>query len=222
MEKDTDPKEYWENHANSVTFTIPLKEDLMRRYFPLSARILDYGCGYGRTLQQLWEMGYRNLLGVDFSAEMVTRGRKLYPHLELQLGNAGGLARESPPFDGILLFAVLTCVPDDQDQQILIANLDRLLRPGGMLYVSDFLLANDNRNLERYAKFHEKFGTYGVFELDEGAVVRHHDPARVQQLFTAFKGKEYGEETFTTMLGHPAKGFYYFGQKYNRIPIGRS
>jgi SAM-dependent methyltransferase len=218
----TDPKDYWDDHADTVHFTIPLKEELVRRYIPSNARILDYGCGYGRTLQQLWEIGYRNLLGVDFSAGMITRGRSLYPHLELHLGNAGGLPRDSPPFDLILLFAVLTCIPDDRDQQMLITNLDRLLRPGGMLYVSDFLLADDPRNRERYEKFHEKYGTYGVFELEEGAVVRHHDPVWVQQLFSAFKGKEYGVETFTTMLGHPAQGFYYLGQKYKRIPIGRS
>ncbi len=222
MKKPTDSKDYWENVAGTVNFTIPLKEELVRRYVPLTAKILDYGCGYGRTLQRLWEMGYRNLLGVDFSAAMITRGRSLYPHLELQIGNAGGLPRDLPQFDAILLIAVLTTVPDDKEQQILIKNLDRLLRPSGMLYVSDFLLNDDDRNRERYAKFHEKYGTYGVFELEGGAVVRHHDPKRVQQLFSTFKGKEYGVETFTTMLGHPARGFYYMGQKRDRIPIGRS
>ncbi len=222
MKKSTDPREYWENVAGTVTFTIPLKENLVYKYFPIDARILDYGCGYGRTCQRLWEMGYRKLLGVDFSAAMITRGRKEYPHLELLIGNAGGLPRDLPQFDGILLIAVLTTIPDDEEQKSLIKNLNRLLRPGGMLYASDFLLNDNDRNRERYAKFQEKYGTYGVFELEGGAVVRHHDPKWIQQLFSPFKGREYGEEIYTTMLGHPARGFFYLGQKPGKIPIGRS
>ncbi len=222
MSKTPDPKEYWDNVAGSVNFTVPLKESLMRKYFPINARILDYGCGYGRTLQQLWDIGYRNLLGVDFSAAMITRGRNSYPHLQLQLGNAGGLPRDLPQFDGILLIAVLTTIPDDTEQSILIKNLDRILRPGGYLYASDFLLGDDERNRERYSRFQPKYGTYGIFELEGGAVVRHHDPNWIQQLLSIFKGKEYGEETFTTMLGHPARGFYYLGQKPGKIAIGRS
>ncbi len=222
MKKTTDSRDYWENVASTVTFTIPFREDLVRRNFPLNARILDYGCGYGRTLQQLWKMGYRRLLALDFSVAMINTGRSMYPHLELQIGNAGGLPREHPEFDMILLLAVLTTIPDDEEQRILIKYLERLLRPGGMLYVSDFLLGEDERNRERYEKYQDKYGTYGVFELEGGAVVRHHDPKRIQQLFSAFKGREYREEMFTTMLGHSARGFHYIGKKHNRISLGRS
>ncbi len=222
MKKVTTSKEYWDKVAGTVTFTIPLKDELIRHYFPPNARILDYGCGYGRTLQSLWELGFRNLLGVDFSPAMITKGRSMYPHLELQIGNASGLPRDLPQFDVILLIAVLTAIPDDNEQQTLIKNLDHLLRPGGLLYACDFLLGDDERNLERYAKFQPKYGTYGVFELEEGVVVRHYDPTRVQKLFSAFKQREFGVELYTTMLGHPAKGFYYLGQKHGKIPIGRS
>ncbi|MDP7980208.1 hypothetical protein [Bacillus multifaciens] len=32
----------------------------------------------------------------------------------------------------------------------------------------------DERHIERYTKYHEKYHTYGVFELADGAVLRHH------------------------------------------------
>lgn len=31
--------------------------------------ILDVGCGYGRTLDELYHNGYRNLIGIDFSEQ---------------------------------------------------------------------------------------------------------------------------------------------------------
>ena len=40
---------------------------------PTTARVLDYGCGYGRTLAELRDVGWRNAVGVDFSREMVSR-----------------------------------------------------------------------------------------------------------------------------------------------------
>ena len=55
------------------------------------------------------------------------------------------------------------------------SEIRRVLRPGGILYVNDFLLFTDDRNKARYEKFNNKYGEYGVFELPEGAVCRHHD-----------------------------------------------
>jgi hypothetical protein len=68
---------------------------------------------------------------------------------------------------------VFTCIPRDEDQRLLMAEVFRLLAPGGVVYVSDFLLHSDERNLLRYRKHCERFGTFGVFE-EGGAVFRHH------------------------------------------------
>src|SRR5437870_7579155 len=42
-----------------------------------AARIADLGCGYGSFLYFLHEEGYRNIAGVDISAEQVDSARKL-------------------------------------------------------------------------------------------------------------------------------------------------
>ena len=42
-------------------------------------RVLDVGCGYGRTLDELYQMGYCNLIGIDFAESMINRGRRQFP-----------------------------------------------------------------------------------------------------------------------------------------------
>jgi hypothetical protein len=70
--------------------------------------------------------------------------------------------------------AVLTCIPTDDGQRTLMTELARVLRPGGLLYVSDLLLQNDGRSLTRYRANVDRYGRYGVFETADGAVCRHH------------------------------------------------
>lgn len=42
-----------------------------------------------------------------------------------------------------VLFAVLTCIPLDGEQRDLVREISRVLRPGGLLYISDLLLNRD-------------------------------------------------------------------------------
>ena len=45
------------------------------RHLPAEGRILDLGCGAGRTTFGLFAAGYRNLLGADLSPTMVRQAR---------------------------------------------------------------------------------------------------------------------------------------------------
>ena len=113
----------------------------------------------------------------------------------------------------MILFAVLTCIAGDEEQKRLIAEIRRILRPGGILYVNDFLLNDDERNLLRYGKYAEKYGIYGVFELPEGAVLRHHSEEYIKLLLSDFADLRFEHLTFTTMNGNRSNGFYYIGRK---------
>jgi SAM-dependent methyltransferase len=117
-------------------------------------------------------------------------------------------------FDVVLLFAVLTCIPDADAQQALVGELNRVLAPGGLLYISDMVLQDDERNRSRYAARVRQFGTpYGVFATDDGAVCRHHDIAELRALLSDFDlVGERGIEV-ATMNGHLSQAVQLLARK---------
>jgi SAM-dependent methyltransferase len=205
---------YWDRVANEKRFSHPLQLHWLTQYLKHpQAKILDYGCGYGRTLSELSGAGYQNLAGVDFSEAMLARARGAVTHAGLVRNDGHSLPFMNECFDVVLLFAVLTCIPDDNEQQQLLAELRRVLRLGGLLYVSDLLLNNDLRNRERYERDAEKFKCYGVFELPEGVIVRHHSKEWIEELTSLFRQLECEDFTVTTMNGNASAAFQYLGRK---------
>ncbi|NUR01055.1 MAG: methyltransferase domain-containing protein [Streptomyces sp.] len=116
------------------------------------------------------DRGFSRVSGVDPSPRLVERGRSARSDLCLEVLPAPPvLPHASASVDVVLPFAVLTCVPDDAAQRALVAEPVRFLAPGGLLYVNDLLLRDDERNRDRYRAHARRFGTpYGVFTTDDG------------------------------------------------------
>ena len=89
------------------------------------ARILDVGCGTGRFLAHLQDLGCQHLAGVEPSSNLRAKLRR--PRIEL--------FSELPErrFDQIFLLDVLEHVEDDRGT---LARIRRRLEPGGRLFVS--------------------------------------------------------------------------------------
>ena len=204
---------YWNDVSSSKIFTHPINIDKFSSLISKDASILDFGCGYGRTCNELYKLGFHNTIGIDSSKNMIERGHKENPHLILETSKEKSLSYGSNTFDAILLFAVLTCVPSNEGQQALINELYRVLKPGGIIYVSDYWLQSDERNLNRYNAFKDKYGIYGIFELPEGAIVRHHEKAWILSLLKKFYIIELFDIDVTTMNGNKSIGFQYMGKK---------
>jgi SAM-dependent methyltransferase len=205
---------YWNGEGTAKVFSHPLSLDWLREHLPPEARILDYGCGYGRVTELLWEAGYRNVLGVDAAEGMIERARRLYPHLSFQPISPPNVPLPDGFFDAVLLFAVLTCIPGDDDQRAAIREIQRLTRPGGLLYISDLWLQTDERNRRRYAQFENRL-PYGVFEVSEGVAVRHHSHQWIASLLCQWETIATSDIQVTTMNGHEAAGFQWLGRNEN-------
>ena len=113
--------------------------------------------------------------------------------------------------DAVLLFAVLTSVPRNEDQIAIVAEITRVLRHGGVLYISDMLLQTDSRNVARYERDEKKYGIYGVFDLVDGATVRHHERSWIDSLLWNYDPLAFDEIEAQTMNNHPASVFQWFG-----------
>ena len=173
---------FWDTAGAAKTFTHPIDFTWLSRLTP-AAQIIDYGCGYGRITALARQHGFANIEGVDISVRLVERARHSHPTLDFRvLPDPPALPYPDASVDAVLLLAVLTCIPTDTGQRDLIAELHRVLRPGGLLYVSDLLLQADQRNQARYQRDAESYGAYGVFETDDGAICRHHSAQWLRNL----------------------------------------
>jgi ubiquinone/menaquinone biosynthesis C-methylase UbiE len=206
-------KQYWNSVADKKEFTAPLNIEIFKKAVGKDARILDAGCGCGRTVNELYRSGYKNLTGIDFSEKMIECAKHLCPFAQFYVKKGTEIAFPDKSFDAVLLFAVLTCVINDKDQQELIKEIKRVLKPGGVVYINDFLLNGDARNTGRYEAVKDKYGKYGVFELPGGALLRHHDERYIRQILSMFDNIVFQKSVYETMNGNKANGFYFLGKK---------
>ncbi|MFD7667250.1 class I SAM-dependent methyltransferase [Streptomyces sp. NPDC059788] len=215
MEMRQEAREFWEGAGAAKTFTHPLDAGLLDTYVPRDVPVLDHGCGYGRLTAELVAAGYADVRGADVSRALVERGRREHPQARLAHCPALPLPFADGSFGAALLFAVLTCVPGSGAQREIVAELGRLVRPGGVLYLSDMPLQSDRRHVARYEEFAGRYGTYGVFETPDGGVFRHHEPDHLHGLVRAhgFVVEAERRDTVATLDGHTAERLQLIGRR---------
>lgn len=196
---------YWNTSGTRKTFGHPVEPSWLDRV-DRNGLVLDYGCGYGRLAGVLADLGFRNVEGVDVADNLIARAREQHPAARFTvLDDPPRLRHDDGSVAAVLLFAVLTCMPTDAGQRELLAELRRVLRPGGLLYISDMCLQQDQRNRSRYETFAAKYGVYGVFETSDGAVCRHHTMDWLHELLAdGFELLDTREVAVHTMNGKPA------------------
>lgn len=94
---------------------------------------LDAACGTGRHTAYLAERGHR-VIGIDASPEMLERARARVPQADLRRGDLESLPLEDASVDLAVCALALT---HSRDVRRPIAELARVLRPGGQLILSD-------------------------------------------------------------------------------------
>ena len=188
--------EAWGLVAMDVDFNLEIDMPEFMHLVPKDATILDYGCGYGRTCEILNSMGYSNILGVDLSPEMIRRGHLKYPHLSLSQNHATSLQYSDGSFGAIVLCAVLTCIPEHRAMKDVLAEIERLLKPGGILHLVEF--CNETSN---------------TFKSKMGITMHHQRPSELRSLVSAFTELKFEFIQTKTMGGGDAKAVNYFGKK---------
>ena len=107
-----------------------IRAELDRLPLPSGARVLDAGCGSGRTLQELVDYGDVSGIELNTDAAALARGRELG---EVQVGRLEELPWDDGTFDLITCLDVIEHVPDDA---AALVELRRVCQPGGWLLVT--------------------------------------------------------------------------------------
>ena len=128
----------WNEVADEVNFNLSIDLHHFSHEVTNEKRILDYGCGYGRITKQLWDYGYKNIVGVDSSQKMIERGNKEHPYLELSAVSGSTLSFPDHSFDAVVACAVFTCITSQKAREAQFNELSRILKPGGLLHMVEF------------------------------------------------------------------------------------
>ncbi|CAN1516237.1 AdoMet_MTases domain containing protein [Flavobacteriaceae bacterium] len=206
-------KEYWNSVAEIKTFTHPIDIELLNRFFKKQSVIIDFGCGYGRIVKQLTDLGFENVLGYDTSKELITRGIQENNLSLFHIENPVELTLDANSVDCILLFAVLTCIPSNDGQEKLIDLLLSKLKKDGIIYISDYYLQEKSVEVERYEYLNGDANNFGIFKLPEGATFRHHTKEWIKTLTKNFEILIENPIVVKTMNGNTAEGFQLIGRK---------
>jgi SAM-dependent methyltransferase len=122
---DVDEHHWWYRGRREI-----LRSELDRLPLPHPARVLDAGCGSGRTLQEL--VRYGTVEGIELNpdaAEMASQR----DHGEVKVGRLEELPWEDHSFDLITCLDVIEHTPDDR---VALGELRRVSRPGGWLVLT--------------------------------------------------------------------------------------
>lgn len=134
--------------------SVELVNRLSRRLSPSGARALDLGSGAGWGAWLLAEAGYETWM-CDFEANSLALGA-IYQHRNLR--DRVVADGRFPPFADAS-FDVVVCkefIHHIEDKEALIAEINRMLRPGGVLAVSDPVMSVSKRLRElRHPDPHE-------------------------------------------------------------------
>lgn len=109
---------------------------LSRHFPPPPAKLLDLGCGAGRTTAALEKMGY-DVDAIDLSADLVDEARRRVTRTRVEQMDARQLTFADAAFDAVLFsFNGLDCLHPESERQRVLAEVYRVLRPGGVFYYS--------------------------------------------------------------------------------------
>jgi ubiquinone/menaquinone biosynthesis C-methylase UbiE len=164
----------WDAVAEHVQFSAPLNLAALRKHVAPEAEILDLGCGYGRIAAQIVSAGFAHVRGYDSSARMIARATAEQPQILFRVADAATLPEADHAIDAVVTAALFTCIPQAQRRREIVAEVQRVLKPGGSVHGVEFLRAPDAAS--------------GAYTSSAGIAMWHFQPEELRELFERFTG----------------------------------
>jgi ubiquinone/menaquinone biosynthesis C-methylase UbiE len=146
-EHGEDPGASW-----SDTLAIELEIKTIAPMIPVSAKVADLGCGNGWSTVN-YAVRAAEVVGIDYVPELVESARRratslsadLAARLRFETGDVRALGLDDASVDCVVMTRVLINMATDDERQRALAEVGRVLRPGGVALVSEATLGGWRR-----------------------------------------------------------------------------
>lgn len=157
--KDFFQKEKVVGHYSEAVSRVGLWESekiVFGKVFSTEHSLLEVGCGAGRISIGLWNLNYRNLTGIDYSADMIRNARRINKSLNCGIhfkkGNALDLRFDDNCFEGVIFgFNGMMQIPGHENRKQVMKEVCRVLKKDHY-----FVFTTHDRGLSKHRKFWDK------------------------------------------------------------------
>ena len=195
----------WDRLARTVRCTFPIDWVIGSGLLGTCDVILDYGCGNGRTLAILHDLGLTDLWGCDTSEQMCKVAAERVPAARITHIDATLQGVPMGAFDKILMFAVLSSVISCESRVKILLGFRRFLRRNGLVVVGDFCASESPAYRRRYSTLD---GEPRILRTAEGLYIHHFALGEIEELLdqAGFRSIESHAVVATTLHGNRLPG----------------
>jgi len=127
---------------------------IIKKYFNPDNRILDIGCGAGRTTIGLYELGYHLVEGLDLSEAMIVQAKRISKELNYDItfrtGDVACLDYDNEAFEAALFsFNGIMQIPGKENRMKVLKEIKRILKPEGYFLFT----THDRDGSKKYESF---------------------------------------------------------------------
>lgn len=191
MKEDEINKQYWSNEEpEKILAGVCFPGEELTKFITAKSKVLDVGCGSGKISEYLYKNDYV-VTGIDINKKALDENKKRNSNITyIEADITKMLPFEDASFDAITVPYVFVSIIDREEARKAVAELMRVLKIGGLLWLCEATYSEDYN--ERYKTGKELTGLDNValsFFKDgpnQGKikrVIRHYSSEEMDELF---------------------------------------
>ena len=129
------------------------EKHIIAKYIKKTDKILDIGCGAGRTTINLCKDGYTNITGLDIAGNLLAFAKDYCKQNNLDIDfveqSATNIKFENETFDAVIFsYNGFMCIPGEENRKTALKEICRVLKPSGV-----FVFTAHDRGNPKFSKF---------------------------------------------------------------------